>query len=267
MINTDEVIYASWCLSDNFGDKLTPYLVEKISGKKCVWSPPESDILKYVVAGSILNWEIKNAVAWGPGLASRMDHVCIENVVMTRGYISKYVAILKGIQNDIVVGDPALLLPKYYNPKVKKKYKLGIFCHYIDTDVISYNLLSQLPEDTVMIYALGGIEETIDLVCQCERVISNSLHGLILADAYRIPSKWVKFSDRILGDGTKYMDYYSSIGYDIGTKVLDLRAINLDEILNVECDLKPLNIDLNKMIECCPFLPSKNDTDELQPEQ
>lgn len=255
MINTDEIVYASWCLSDNFGDKLTPYLVEKISGKKCIWSPPESDILKYVVTGSILNWEMKNAVSWGAGIANKDDRLGVEKVVMTRGEISRYIAILGGIENDMVVGDPALLLPRYYTPKVEKKYKLGIFIHYIDTDVITYNLLSQLPEDVVLIYALGEIEQTIDLICSCERIISNSLHGLIVADAYRIPSRWVKFSDRILGDGTKYMDYYSSIGYDIGTKVVDLRSsISVDALLAVECDLKPMKIDLDKMINCCPFI-------------
>jgi hypothetical protein len=254
-------------LSDNFGDKLTPYLIEKISGKKCVWSPNESDIEKYVVTGSILNWEIKNAIAWGAGLASKDDNIGIKNIVMVRGEITKYRAILSGTENEIAVGDPALLLPRYYNPKVEKKYTLGIFPHYIDTDVITYNLLSQLPDDVVLIYALDDIEKTIDLICSCERVISSSLHGLIVSDAYGIPSKWVKFSDRILGDGTKYMDYYSSIGYDIGTKCVDLRSdITIDAMLSVECDLKELWIDLDKMIECCPFLPKTNIEDEIQPE-
>lgn len=264
MTNKDDIIYASWCLSDNFGDKLAPYLVEKISGKKCVWSPPESDILKYVLTGSILNWEMKNAISWGAGVANKDDKLGIEKVVMTRGQISKYISILGGIQNDIVVGDPALLLPRYYTPKVSKKYRLGIFVHYIDTDVVSYNLLSQLPDDVVLIYALGEIEQIIDLVCSCENIISNSLHGLIVADAYRVPSRWVKFSDRILGDGTKYMDYYSSIGYNIATKVVDLRNIILEEMLAVKCDLKPMNINLDKMIECCPFIQKENN--EIQPE-
>jgi len=174
-----EVIYASWCLSDNFGDKLTPYLVEKISGKKCIWSPPDSDILKYVVTGSILNWEIKNAIAWGAGIAGKDDHINIEKIVATRGEISKYFSILKGIENEIAVGDPALLLPRLYTPKVKKRYKLGIFPHYIDSDIITYNLLSQLPEDVVMIYALDDIEETIDLICSCDRIMIIGCIGFV----------------------------------------------------------------------------------------
>lgn len=254
MIYSDEIIYASWCLSDNFGDKLTPYIVEKISGKKCVWSPPESDLLKYVVTGSILNWEIKNAIAWGPGLASKNDVPRIETIKMVRGEISKYISIMEGATQDIAVGDPALLLPKYYKPKVERKYKLGVFPHYIDTDIVSYNLLDKFPKDVVLIYALDDIEKTIDLICSCRNIISSSLHGLIVSDAYGIPSRWVKFSDRILGDGTKYMDYYSSIGQDIQTMPVDLRNnISIEALLSVECTLKELNIDLDKMINCCPF--------------
>jgi len=251
-----ESIYASWCLSDNFGDKMSPYIIEKISGKRCIWSPPESDILKYVVTGSILNWEMKNAVSWGAGLANNDDKIGIETIIAVRGEISKYIAIVNGATGNIVTGDPALLLPRIYNPNVKKKYKLGIFPHYIDCDIISYNLVSQLPDDVAFIYPLDDVEKTIDLICSCENIISSSLHGLIVADAYRIPSKWVKFSDRILGDNTKYMDYYSSIGYDIATKPVDLRSsITLDNMLDVRCDLKKLNIDLQKLWDCCPFLP------------
>jgi pyruvyltransferase len=113
-----------------------------------------------------------------------------------------------------------------------------------------------MPEDVCVINPLSPIEEVIDLVLQSERIVSSSLHGLIVADAYGIPSRWIKISDRILGDGTKYMDYYSSIGYDIGTKVFDLRGnITVDAFLAVECDQKPLLINLDKMIECCPFKP------------
>lgn len=245
-------IYAYWCLSDNFGDKLTPYLIEKMTSNKCIWSPPNSDILKYAVTGSILNWDMVNSVTWGTGIANKDDTIGTGKIVMVRGEISKYRAILSGAEN-IEVGDPALLLPRYYKPKKTKKYKLGIFAHYIDTDIIAYNI--KLPEDVVLIYALDDIEKIIDTICSCERVISSSLHGLIVADAYGIPTKWVKFSDRILGDGTKFMDYYSSIGHDIGTKCIDLRqAITLGGMLAVECDLKEMKIDLDKMINCCPFI-------------
>lgn len=256
MINGDKVIYANWCLSDNFGDKLTPYIVEKISGKKCIYSPPESDVPKYTVTGSILNWKIENAITWGCGIANRSDEVLATDIRATRGNISKYMAILSGIQTPIAIGDPALLIPRFYTPKTEKKYSLGIFPHYTDLEAVVYHLLDKLPKRVVIINAFDSIEEIINTVCSCDRIISSSLHGLIVSDAYSIPSRWVKFTDRILGDGTKYLDYYSSINYDMQTVQINLRDnIKMDVLMNVECDLKNLDIDLDKLYDCCPFKP------------
>lgn len=254
MTHTDEVIFASWCLSDNFGDKLTPYIVEKLSGKKCVWSPPESDVLKYVVTGSILNWDIKNAIVWGAGLANKSDNVLVDNVVAVRGEISRYIALLSGLKNEMAIGDPALLLPKLYKPKTKKKYALGIFPHYVDSDVVLYHLLDKLPVEWIVINPLDAVEEVIEDICSCNNIISSSLHGLIVADAYKVPTQWVKFTDRILGDGTKFMDYYSSIGQDIATPQIDLREkITIEELSEVKCTLKEMDIDLEKLLAACPF--------------
>src|SRR3990172_4808712 len=118
MTNTDEIIYANWCLSDNFGDKLTPYLIEKISGKKCVWSHPETDIIKYLVTGSILNWDIKFAVVWGCGVANKSDTVIMGDIRAVRGELSKYIALLSNPDTNVAIGDPALLLPRIYQPSL-----------------------------------------------------------------------------------------------------------------------------------------------------
>jgi hypothetical protein len=47
----------------------------------------------------------------------------------------------------------------------------------------------------------------------CRRIISSSLHGIIFAHAFDIPAAWVKISPRVIGDGFKFFDYYSSIGF------------------------------------------------------
>lgn len=253
---TKEVILASWCLSDNFGDKLTRYMVEKISKKTCLWSPPESDLPKFVVTGSILNWDIKNATVWGAGIANKNDNVEMKNILAVRGEISRYAAIVSGVKTKIEIGDPALLLPKYYSPAVKKKYSIGIFPHYADMDVVLYYLHKKLPSDCLIINPLDEIEKVIDQICSCDKIISSSLHGIIVSDAYDIPSQWVKFTDRVLGDGTKFMDYFSSIKYDISSPPVDFRnkVSNLSEIMKVKVVRKySLDINLDKLLKCCPF--------------
>ena len=53
--------------------------------------------------------------------------------------------------------------------------------------------------------------DVIDQICSCERILSSSLHGLIVSDAYQIPSCWIELTGKISGGYFKYYDYASSV--------------------------------------------------------
>ncbi|MCK9154708.1 MAG: polysaccharide pyruvyl transferase family protein [Paludibacteraceae bacterium] len=243
-----EYIFANWCLSSNVGDQLTPYLVEKISGKKCVFCDQNSRVLKYVVVGSILNWEIKNAVFWGTGIADSKDNIGIKDIRSVRGYISKTAAMNFG--NDCYtasVGDPALILPKIYSSDVKKTNSLAIVPHYIDLEYF----VSKFGSRIRIINPLQSVENFIDEICSCESILSSSLHGLIIAEAYGVKTRWVKFGNRIGGDGTKFRDHYSSI--NTVQECLDLSEFN-GKFEEIESTRKKIPDDLvSRMLETCPF--------------
>ena len=59
-------------------------------------------------------------------------------------------------------------------------------------------------------------------IAQCRCILSSSLHGLIAADSFHIPNLHIVFSDRPLGDGYKFDDYYSA--YDVQHRPWDLRV-------------------------------------------
>ena len=64
-------ILAFWWFGNNFGDMLTPYLIERISGRRAVWVPnEEAEGTFYLVAGSVLGSNPKNAIVWGTGILS-----------------------------------------------------------------------------------------------------------------------------------------------------------------------------------------------------
>lgn len=177
-----------------------------------------ADYEHYVFAGSMLNHATKHSVVWGAGLASMLDGVNPDlRIKAVRGPISRMRAINCGASCPKVYGDPGILLPKFYTPQVKKRYDWGVVPHYVD-HLRAYSRFEGLAE---VIDPLQPVESFVEQVASCERIISSSLHGIIIAHAYGVPAVWVKMSDSIGGDGTKYRDYYQSIEWEVD-KPLDM---------------------------------------------
>ena len=72
-----------------------------------------------------------------------------------------------------------MILPYFYYPEVKKKYKLGIIPHYIDK--IKFNeIYKNNDEDVKIIDVTQPIQIVIKDILECEMTISSSLHGIIV---------------------------------------------------------------------------------------
>lgn len=149
-------------------------------------------------------------------------------------------------------GDPALLYPFFYRPNVKKQYKLGIIPHYTDKENYLLNKFKDTP-DILIIDILSGVNKVVEDICRCELIASSSLHGIIASDAYDIPSIWIEFSDRVVGNGFKFFDYFESVNR-YNEKPLNItEETTLKDIYNRFHDYK-IDIDLKKLIDSCPFL-------------
>ena len=201
---------------ENYGDLLGKYLVEKISKKRVVWVKPSSFSLLnyfkpiYVTAGSILAHVNSNCVVWGSGIISKKHPVKKANFLAVRGPQTRNYLIKFGYDVPEIYGDPGILLPKYYTPQVDVEYKFGIVPHYND-----YNLVEGIFKEDKNIIVIdlmtNDIEATTDQFLKCERIISSSLHGIIIAHAYKIPAVWQRFSDIPFGDNIKFQDYFESV--------------------------------------------------------
>ena len=112
---------------ENFGDILSKYLVEKISNKNVIWRHPikmkwNPFVQKvYFTTGSILAHVTNKCVVWGSGIISMEDIVSNATFLAVRGPETYEYLISKGYKVSKVFGDPAIVLPKYYNPHVEKK--------------------------------------------------------------------------------------------------------------------------------------------------
>ncbi|MCM4157118.1 polysaccharide pyruvyl transferase family protein [Gramella sp. AN32] len=243
--------------SKNWGDYINPYLVEKITGKKTVsfkriYNPLNKP--KLFGIGSILHHPgLDNAVIWGSGFIYPPKHLkgTPSKILALRGKGSAAIMEGFGIKHDNIFGDPALLFPTFYNPKKSKKFKMGIIPHYSELDYFLTNTQVKNNKDVTIISPLvknDQVFEIIDQICECDIVISSSLHGLILTDAYQIPSLRFTFTNKLVGGDFKFNDYYSGVGindHDV-IHLDDLNKINYSEAYRL-ATTKELNFDLEKL--------------------
>ena len=196
---------ARYCLSPNFGDAIMPWLYERITGKRPIYCKPGETQPHILMGGSILNHADAGSVVWGAGLASLADCVPIaKEIRAVRGPLSRMKARYGGNECPSLYGDPAVLAPRFYNPKSKKgTYPVAVFAHYVDiTRAYEY-----FPEGVKIIDPLNPVEQVIDEIYASEKVFSGALHGLIVADAYGIPNQAVRLGSAIGGDGMKFSDW------------------------------------------------------------
>ncbi len=195
----------------NVGDFLNVFLVERLSGRK-PYLVRTSFFSHLLPVGSIMHFSNRRSVVWGSGFIKEEDarFSSYSKVVALRGKLSKEALSRRDDRLDgVALGDPAVLMPLFYKePKVEKLYSVGIVLHYSEKDMDVFKGL--VGDDIAFIDVSQHEVSFIDKLCQCECVISSSLHGLILSDAYRIPNKWAVFSDRIIGGSFKFIDYYST---------------------------------------------------------
>lgn len=198
---------------ENYGDLLSKYIVEKIYQKKSKWYKPKPGSIEsnLFAVGSILNFTDKKSIVWGSGIINKKHNITNCDFRAVRGPHTRKRLLELGFHCPEIYGDPALLLPLFFNPEVKKEYEIGIIPHFYDHKVVK-ELYNKNRKIKIINLITENIEKTTEEILQCKRVVSSSLHGLIVAHAYRIPAVWVRFSNNLNGDNVKFDDYLESVG-------------------------------------------------------
>lgn len=246
-------IPVAWMDIPNWGDALNPVLVKLLSGR------PAQRIKgmyadRYMVIGSVLGGANARAEVWGSGFIKDGDSLLEppRAVHAVRGPLSRDLLIKQGIACPEIYGDPALLLPRFFNPGVIKKHEVGIVPHFSDKGHPWVESHRNDPR-VVILDIEGGIGSFVRSVKSCEMILSSSLHGLICADAYGIPNAWIKLSDILIGGSFKFRDYRLSIGAKEPAPI-DISAKPPLENVIAGVEFHKLRIDLRKLLLACPFL-------------
>ena len=187
----------------NFGDALTAVLFEHMLGVRLEWSEPEAADVFGV--GSLAEAIPVGFTGIVFGTGKMFAHTALDlsqaRVLALRGPLT---AEDSGADCDLL-GDPGLLVRDLPWGKVAPR-DLGTawLPHYVDErSGVGYR-----------IDILGGVPAVLDEVARCERIVTSSLHGLVLADAFGIPSLWDP-CPAVAGEGFKFRDYAASYGETI----------------------------------------------------
>lgn len=249
---------------ENYGDVLGKYLVEKISGKKVVFAWPKKFSIYdwsspiYVTIGSIIHNVNHKCIVWGGGIINQEIKIKKATFLAVRGPQTRKYLLSLGYEVPAVYGDPAILLPWFFYPKVKKKYKIGIVPHYNDYEMVK-NWQKDSQDIVVIDLMTTDIEAKTREFLECEKIISSSLHGVIIAHAYDIPAVWQKVSDKVFGNDIKYQDYMESVQLDYYQSEIKTTPFSEQDIEKLFQDYPSLPNQgvmekLRKgLMEVCPF--------------
>ncbi len=269
VLDNDSIPLTWWAVAPNFGDLLSPYLIQKITSNpvRYVYLRPgykrEFESLNfskpqfsYFAIGSIISRVNSSSVVWGSGAFGTENENCLNKetkYLAVRGPLTRNLLRIHGGNCPEIYGDPALLLPEVFNPKVEKKYKIGVILRWseregnkaeFDSDVKKINLGTE------------DIEGTMLDILSCEKIISSSLHGIILADAYGIPSAWLS-STTPNGLEFKFYDYFLSVNkiqkpqsFDFFSKMIFCKDLEN----HLQFDDRKIEFDMNKLLDACPFI-------------
>lgn len=242
-----------WHSNDNFGDALSPWLIRKISRREVVHVAPTGTSIPLVAIGSLLGPDLTRGVIWGSGAAWERDvnddlpppslHF---EILATRGPLS-FEAVQKRGHEPRAYGDPGLLLAHYANVNRRSDAKAGVICHQIDEEPARrFAARAGMP----FLHTFEPIDVVLDALASWDVVISSCLHGLVTATAFGKSMAWCAFSDRMVGDGFKFRDFFASVG------VAEPRCSRIEtwsDLLRAERQAHPVEpFDTSPLLGCCP---------------
>lgn len=248
-----------WTDTPNFGDLLGPWLVGRMTGRGVTLASGRRP--HFVTVGSIIGRATRSSIVWGSGSfgSERASALPAEaTYTAVRGPLTRSRLGDLGIDCPAVYGDPALLAPVYYAPDVPQTHRLGIIIRHSEH---RWRELSLADDVKLIDLSTSDVDGTIREILSCQEILSSSLHGLIIADAYGIPNAWLG-ADRSIGGSRpnggeyKYHDYFASVEKLRRPVVPEFRdgmsAAGVED--QVEFDDRPIRWAPEPLLDACPFM-------------
>jgi hypothetical protein len=189
-----------WTGKANFGDALTPLLLKHFCGIETELAHPS--VADLVVAGSVLDvlpqkgW---TGIVAGAGKlkASTKTDLTQAHVLGVRGKLTLADIKLSSFTTPSTptLGDPALLISEMTR-RQKPTWPLGVVPHWSDTRLFDQEMATAEKWNYAKPVYINVADDPLSVVrdiSACEKIVTSSLHGAIIADSYGIPRRIERF--------------------------------------------------------------------------
>jgi succinoglycan biosynthesis protein ExoV len=207
----------------NFGDELNAWMWPKLI--EGVWDDKDESI--FLGIGSIIYDFFpsdKKKVVFGAGYGGYTPLPTIDKKWKFYFVRGKLTAKALGINENLGIGDAAILLRSCVKQKVKKRYKVSFIPHVSSTSTGCWELACQYASINY-IDPCAPVDDVLDQILASELVITEAMHGAIVADALRTP--WIAAQPLSSIHMNKWFDWTSAL--DINLKPNQLVGSSLLE--------------------------------------
>jgi succinoglycan biosynthesis protein ExoV len=211
----------------NFGDAINLALWPKLFSSTLL----DNDEINFLGIGTVLNHLLPqdlNFLVFGSGYGygkiplnvKAMDIYCVRGPLTVQKL---------GLSPDKSVTDPAILLPTIIAADRTESYKFGFMPHWRNSCPIWEKICDE--NEILYIDPLDSFSNVITKINSIGCLITEAMHGAVVADSYRIP--WIPVYDEKNPDHSmfKWMDWTASM--ELNTKFTLIPHIQDDQSHNI----------------------------------
>ena len=209
----DQIRLSYFLRVKNIGDQINPALVSAVTGRDTIWwADRASDHL--VAVGSVMAATTPASYVWGAGVMHPSVGIGDPDparVLAVRGKLThaEFSRAHRPIK-DVPLGDPGFLIGRHFgqHSRTPVGFELGIVPHYVDWGHPIVDAWRRW-DGVTLLDVREPQDSFLRRMASCRAVVSSSLHGLVFAEALGIPNLWIELSDKVVGDGFKFHDWFS----------------------------------------------------------
>lgn len=202
---------------ENFGDELNPWLMPKVFPE---FFDDDPSVLFLGIGSIILDTHPRGVlkVVYGSGYAGYSGLPRIDDQWKFYCVRGARTAEACGLSPDLVAGDAAILINRHLPlDRHAKAYKFSYMPHWQSVDVGHWQLVCRW-SGVNFIDPRRPVDEVLDELQKTEVLVTEAMHGAIVADALRVP--WIPVQPAVSMHRQKWLDWASALDLDLEPVVL-----------------------------------------------